>query len=393
MSGENTTEIPCTGIVGERLLETLAQERLMSDHADFATHGFHVWPAKMHPSIAHHWMKEHVKQGMLVLDPFCGSGTTLLEASMLGAESIGSDLNPISRELVAVKCMKTTQAFRKVFMEQAEIVAAASTRRVQSRQAVQAQLAKRHVPYYEPHVLKEMAGLLLEIQLLQEPNMNMAMRMVFSSFVSKFSKKKRDTSEDWEHKRLRKGLVTEFFLRKCHELTVRWEQTEDMLMPEPQVETADAFEISEEAKGAFDVLVSSPPYGGTYDYVDHHAMRISWLGYSTREFTKKEVGARRHQDTRVDPYRDTEQLLGLTEYVLKKNGKALLFIGDSVVRNELVSIRQVVNRVLPRSLVLEGAAWVHRNDWNDPEAQEARSKGQRAHMRTREEVLFQFTKK
>jgi len=49
-------------------------------------------------------LKDHVPTGATVLDPFCGSGTTLLESALLGYPSIGIDLNPLA---VAVARAKT----------------------------------------------------------------------------------------------------------------------------------------------------------------------------------------------------------------------------------------------------------------------------------------------
>lgn len=49
-------------------------------------------------------LKDHVPMGATVLDPFCGSGTTLLESALLGYPSIGIDLNPLA---VAVSRAKT----------------------------------------------------------------------------------------------------------------------------------------------------------------------------------------------------------------------------------------------------------------------------------------------
>src|SRR5712692_7140895 len=41
-----------------------------------------------------------------VLDPFCGSGTTLVEAKLLGRPSIGIDLNPLAVALARAKLQR-----------------------------------------------------------------------------------------------------------------------------------------------------------------------------------------------------------------------------------------------------------------------------------------------
>ncbi|WP_176393689.1 DNA methyltransferase [Salmonella enterica] len=49
---------------------------------------------KMRPEIAGWAIDTVSKQGELVYDPFCGSGTVLLEAWLKGRDTIGTDLNP-----------------------------------------------------------------------------------------------------------------------------------------------------------------------------------------------------------------------------------------------------------------------------------------------------------
>jgi modification methylase len=51
-------------------------------------------PAKMLPAIAHHAIAAYSQPGELVLDPMCGIGTTLVEATRLGREAVGVELEP-----------------------------------------------------------------------------------------------------------------------------------------------------------------------------------------------------------------------------------------------------------------------------------------------------------
>lgn len=69
------------------------------------THCYHAYPAMMIPQIARTLIKEYKPNGRLalILDPYMGSGTTLVEASLVGINSIGTDLNPLARLMSKVK--------------------------------------------------------------------------------------------------------------------------------------------------------------------------------------------------------------------------------------------------------------------------------------------------
>jgi len=71
--------------------------------APYSTHGFHTYPAKMIPQIADALLNEYGKGVKNILDPFCGSGTSLVEANLHGFNAIGSDLNPLARLIAKVK--------------------------------------------------------------------------------------------------------------------------------------------------------------------------------------------------------------------------------------------------------------------------------------------------
>ncbi len=72
---------------------------------DQFTHQIHPYPAKLLPHIANFFLSATslCRRGTLVLDPFCGSGTVALEASLTGAQPIVADANPFALLVTKVK--------------------------------------------------------------------------------------------------------------------------------------------------------------------------------------------------------------------------------------------------------------------------------------------------
>ena len=91
--------------VAATMLSNLA--KLDWDFADantgHLTHALHPYPAKFIPQIPQALIQELSSVGDTVLDMFCGSGTTLLEALRLGRNAVGIDANPLAALISRVK--------------------------------------------------------------------------------------------------------------------------------------------------------------------------------------------------------------------------------------------------------------------------------------------------
>lgn len=61
------------------------------------THCYHSYPAMMIPQVARRLINEFAtKKTRLIFDPYCGSGTSLVEAKIAGINSVGTDINPLA---------------------------------------------------------------------------------------------------------------------------------------------------------------------------------------------------------------------------------------------------------------------------------------------------------
>lgn len=80
-------------------------------NADRLTHQLHSYPAKLIPHIPFFFLNNTVlsDRRSTVLDPFCGTGTTLLESIVAGRNTIGADSNPLARLISHTKCTKMSQ--------------------------------------------------------------------------------------------------------------------------------------------------------------------------------------------------------------------------------------------------------------------------------------------
>ncbi len=74
------------------------------------THNFYRYPARFSPVFARAAIEAFSQPGELVLDPFMGGGTTLVEARLLGRRGIGIDVSELSVFIAKVKSTPLSKA-------------------------------------------------------------------------------------------------------------------------------------------------------------------------------------------------------------------------------------------------------------------------------------------
>lgn len=67
------------------------------------THCFHNYPAMMIPQIAGRLIDNYGKKNDVLFDPYCGTGTSVVEANLRDINTISTDINPLARLITNAK--------------------------------------------------------------------------------------------------------------------------------------------------------------------------------------------------------------------------------------------------------------------------------------------------
>jgi hypothetical protein len=358
-------------------------------------HGFHSYPARLHPHTAARLVEALSKPRDTVLDPFAGSGTVLVEARRLGRRALGVDSNPLAVALAALK----TRGISPEEAEELVLAARAVAEHAEARRLSRAGPTKRYPSedreLFDVHVLLELDGLRDGISelgagtRLAAAEARRMLELVLSALLTKVSKKAADTSEYREPRRLRAGFTITLFVKKTEELSRRMLEY-SRLLPErappaaPRVGDARDLRIK---TASIDLLVSSPPYPGIYDYLHQHTTRLRWLGFDARRFSRAEIGSRRELgkldfDTAVARWaKDFALCLTEMSRVLRPRGHAALVVADSVLGNRPLYVDELVARLAPAaqlSVVAIGSQ--RRPHFHGPTSRAFRSRPRREHV-------------
>jgi hypothetical protein len=346
----------------------------------------------MHPTLARRAVELLCPKSGLVLDPFCGSGTVLVEARLAARASHGIDINPLSVLLSRLKTFPASnQDLSSLVASAAHVAHHAETRRKERRGATR-RYPEQDVQRFDPHVLLELDGLFEGLQNMREGYARDALRLVLSAILVKVSRQSGDTSNHPSvPKRLASGFTISLFEKKSQELARRIDEYR-RLLPTPfaptTLEQGDARALPGVEDRSVALVLSSPPYAGTYDYLDHHRTRLRWLGLSSESMNTSEIGARRHLAPldymeAVRRFNDEmSEVLSKVHRKLEDRGRVVLLMADSVVAGRAVWADPLMRRCGERA----GLRWVATASQVRPHFH-AESKGAFAREPRREHII------
>jgi hypothetical protein len=359
-----------------------ALEAAQSDRetAETLTHPFHTYPARLHPATARILVEligEGASRTQPLIDPFCGSGTVLVEARANGLRTIGSDLNPLAVLVARAKTWTAPPKRRKQLAEAGHSIAAASLAAGKAARRSAAEPAPfRRVPgfdpnarnrrlasWFAPHVRRELEDLASRLDELRDDDAELAdiLTACLSAILYKVSSRTSDTDPTWIDRNVARGQAARLFAQRVDLLVAGLADLAKVHATLPEVFELDIRKLSDAVPdNSAAGIVTSPPYAGTYDYAEHQRLRFDFLGLRHRDLDAGEIGSRRsfEDDPQEALRRWKKALAGIIDRMttaLAPGRAAAIVIGDSVARGRALYALDDVREALTGDVVLE--AW------------------------------------
>lgn len=297
----------------------------------YLSHRFHSYPARFIPQIPKTFIKLFTNENDIVIDPFCGCGTTIVEAFLNGRNSIGNDFNPLACLITKIKAQLISEGdlnlLGKKLMEIKRYVDSDHRRPEYFRK-----LPKRNISNLfnrdminELCLIKEGLDELKDKQEIYDLGLVALSAMIWSIIES-------ENGVD----------IFANFYKKISNIMDTIREMRNIVKKQPKVKVlhGDARFLDIDSNIS-NLIVTSPPYVNALDYYRVHMYNMLWLGMDYNGFRRHEIGGHSHfiaNRFRLLSEYLADMLRSMIEMnrVLRKGGICVIAIGNSSLEYERI---------------------------------------------------------
>lgn len=253
---------------------------------NYITHGYHRYPAKFIPNIVRKLITEYTNTNDIVIDPFGGCGTTLVEAKVMGRRSYGFDINPIAKLITQTKI---TPIKPNTLEKSAD------------RFLASYELSTFHPPtiyidrlnyWFDEVTLVELNRIYQAIKAIKNYRVRRFYLCTFSHILKNCSRWLMKSTKPQVDPSKILPIPLDIFLRHLRFMTKRNNQFYAALQENGTLEVETKMRIANSMKklplvsNFVDLIITSPPYVTSYEYADLHQLSLLWFGNDGDSFKK-----------------------------------------------------------------------------------------------------------
>ncbi len=357
--------------------------------SDF-THGIFKYPCKFIPHIPRWFIENYASENTKkygILDPFMGSGTTLVEAVLLGYPSYGVDIDPLSKLLSSVK---TTPLLKKeLFIIDQFIVDYKNSIKnpLKLKNKIEKCIPERDlIEYWFSEVtINDLALIryLIQSNYFKYKNKKVKnfLEIVLVSIIRKVSKADNQSPKPYISTRIKKDHMVVFdeFYKTLVKYISAIDQFSKVSKAEARIIGFDARNIDDKSLylNKINLAMTSPPYINAFDYVRSLKLENFWLdGFNKKkldELYNHQVGSEKVKVGKEIPvygikdldsvlyniylidkkrawvvleyFRAMEENLKSVFSCLQKGGHYCMVVGNSKIRGFDVNTSSIISKI------------------------------------------------
>ncbi len=331
----------------------------------YLTHAIHRYSGKFIPQVARNAIELVSSPGDVVLDPYCGSGTTLLEAAVLDRMPVGVDVNPLAVLISDVKATPISPSRLSEFQLYLRQNLPVNGRGQRSMEYYHEQSQARtesgekqdshgrlqdpwFLKWFQPHALKGLMKIEDVVNGFPDDSCRKAGLLGLSDILRRCSNAHGSYPNVMFHSGHRVAPdPVPVFLSRIEEICDAMEDTFPILegKPFPEVVRGDARNLPLRS-GSVDAIVTHPPYVASIPYAEYGVLSLRWFGVDTRLLTNTLLGGPRSSSGLVERFRsEYAKCFGEFARVLQSGGRMFLLVGSPVVHGQRVDLSSLTTAV------------------------------------------------
>ena len=268
----------------------------------YATHGLFPYRGKFHPQLIKGLINIlNIQKGEIILDPMAGSGTTNIEAALMGIDSIAIDVSPFCQFMIKTKYDALTIDVK--LLEKTKIN------------------TQKFFDFFKQGNVLERINNIGDNEKIKIYN------LAFLAFLDALGYSKRVVKSN--HEELYNKVLPRYVETVKSFLTNKY-YDQNKIGKLKILSDSDALSINLDANSV-DCIITSPPYSFAIDYVENDKDQLEFLGYDTTELKNRLIGLKgKTKNQKLENYfADMDAFCMEVSRVLKKGKFFVMIIGSN----------------------------------------------------------------